>query len=59
MRDAAACAASAVALARGWEHSRREDLFAAALKLSAEFAGGFVAVEKSPENAEYAFMEDF
>ena len=51
-------------MARGWEHSRREDLFAAALKLSAEFddsefVGGFVVAEKFRENAEYDFMEDF
>ena len=64
MRDAAERAASAVALARGWEHSRREDLFAAALKLSAEFAdsefvGGFAVAEKLRENAEYDFMEGF
>ena len=59
MRDAAERAIAAVALARGWEHSHREDLFAAAIKLSAEFAGGFAAAEKSRENAEYAFMEDF
>ena len=62
--DAAARAVSAVALARGWEYSRHEDLFAAALKLSAEFddsefAGGFVVAEKFRENAEYDFMEDF
>ena len=62
--DAAECAVSAVALARGWEHSRQEDLFAAALKLSAEFddsefVGGFAVAEKFRENAEYDFMEDF
>ena len=64
MWDAAKCAATAVALARGWEHSRHEDLFAAAIKLSAEFddsefVGGFVVAEKFRENAEYDFMEDF
>ena len=62
--DAAECAVSAVALARGWEHSRHEDLFAAASMLSAEFddaefVGGFAVAEKFRENAEYDFMEDF
>ena len=62
--DAAECAVSAVALARGWEHSSHEDLFSAAIKLSAEFddsefVGGFVVAEKFRENAEYDFMEDF
>lgn len=64
MWDAAERAATAVALARGWEHSRPEDLFAAAIKLSAEFddsefVGGFAVAEKFRENAEYDFMEDF
>ena len=57
MWDAAECAVSAVALARGWEHSRHEDLFAAASMLSAEsddseFVGGFVVAEKFRENME-------
>jgi len=64
MWDAAECAVSAVALARGWEHSRHEDLFAAAIMLPSEFddsafVGGFAVAEKFRENAEYDFMEDF